>query len=81
VRVTDDRYADTRLSKAIGQTAKYCEDVYLQCFALPVAIVLDRFEGDEAGPGHWWGFCQVRLAGREGGVHQILRRADAARAG
>jgi hypothetical protein len=21
-----------------------------------------RFEGDEAGPGHWWGFCEIRLS-------------------
>jgi hypothetical protein len=30
VRDTDDRRADKSLSKAIGQTAKYCEDIYLQ---------------------------------------------------
>ena len=68
MRVAYDRYADTSLSKAIGQTAKYCDDVYLQSFPRPAAIVFERFEGDEAGPGHWWGFCQIRLPGREGSV-------------
>jgi hypothetical protein len=48
VRVTYGRCADTSLSKAIGQTAKYCDDGYLQ----PAAILFERFEGDEAGPGH-----------------------------
>lgn len=56
----------TRLSKAIGQTAKYCDDVYLQSFPRPAAIVFERFEGDEAGPGHWWDSarsgCQVGRA-------------------
>ena len=67
MRVTDDSRADTSLSKAIGQTAKYC-DVYSQSFPRPADIVFERFEGDEAGPGHWWGFCQIRLSGREGSV-------------
>jgi hypothetical protein len=61
VRVTYDRRADTSLSKAICQTGKNCDDVYLQSFPRPAAIVFERFEGDEAGPGHWWGFCQFRL--------------------
>jgi hypothetical protein len=68
VRVACDRCADTSLSKAIGQTAKYCDDVYLQSFPRPTAIVFERFERDEAGPGHWWGFCQIRLPGEEGSV-------------
>jgi hypothetical protein len=73
VRGTDDRCAATSLSKAIGQTAKcqtarYCDDVYLQCFPRPAAIVFERFEGDEVGPGHWWGFCQIRLSGGHGSV-------------
>ena len=62
MRVTDDRRADTTLSKAIGQTATYCDDVCLQSFPQPAAIVFERFEGDEAGPGHWWGFCEIRLS-------------------
>jgi hypothetical protein len=61
VRVTDDRRADTSLSKGIGQTAKYSDDVYLQSFPQPAAIVSERFEGDEAGPGHWWGFCGCQV--------------------
>jgi hypothetical protein len=65
VRVTGDRCADASLSKAIGLTAKYCDDVYLQSFPKPAAIVFERFVGDEAGPGHWWGFCEIRLPGRE----------------
>ena len=68
MRVTDDRRADTTLSKAIGQTAELCHYAYLQSFPGPAAIVFERFEGDEAGPGHWWGFCQIRLSGREGSV-------------
>jgi hypothetical protein len=68
VRLNYDRCADTSLSKAIGQTAKYRGDVYLQSFPQPAAIVSERFEGDEAGPGHWWGFCPIRLSGREGSV-------------
>ena len=63
MRVTDDRREYTSLSKAFGQTAKYCDDVYLQSFPQPAAIVFERFEGDEAGPGHWWGFCEIRLPG------------------
>jgi hypothetical protein len=51
VRVTDDRRADTSLSKAIGQTANYRDDVYLRSFPRPAAIVFERFERDEAGPG------------------------------
>ena len=65
MRVTDDRCADTSLSKTIGQTTKYCDDVYLQSFPQPAAIVFERFEGDGAGPGHWWGFCQIRLSDRD----------------
>jgi hypothetical protein len=43
VRVTDDRYADTSLSKAIGQTAEYCDHVYFAvlsaaCRELPVRL-------------------------------------------
>ena len=68
MRLTDDLCADTSLSKAIGQTANYCGHVYLQSFPQPAAIVFERFEADEAGPGHWWGFCQIRLSGREGSV-------------
>ena len=68
MRITDDHRKYTSLSKAIGQTAKYCDDVYLQSFPRPAAIVFERFEGDEAGPGHWWGFCQIRLSGRERSV-------------
>jgi hypothetical protein len=68
VRVTYDRRADTSLSKAIGQTAKYRSDVYLQSFPRPAAIVFERFERDWAGPGHWWGFCEIRLSGGEGSV-------------
>ena len=68
MRVTDDRRADTSLSKAIGQTAKYCDHVYLQSFPRSAAIVFERFEGDEAGPGHWWGFCQIPFLGGEGSV-------------
>jgi hypothetical protein len=68
VRVTDDRRADTSLSKAIGQTATYCDDVCLQSFPQPAAIVFERFEGDEAGPGHWWGFCQIRLSDGKGSL-------------
>ena len=66
VRVTDDRREHTSLSKEIGQTAKFCDDAYLRSFPRPAAIVFERFEGDEAGPGHWWGFCEIRLPGREG---------------
>jgi hypothetical protein len=40
----------------------------LQSFPRPTAIVFERFERDEAGPGHWWGFCQIRLPGEEGSV-------------
>jgi hypothetical protein len=47
VRVADDRCADTSLSKAIGQTPKYCDDVYLQSFPRPAAIMFECFEGDE----------------------------------
>ena len=68
MRVTYDRRADTSLSTAIGQTARYCDGVCLQSFPQPAAIVFERFEGDEAGPGHWWGFCQIRLPGEEGSV-------------
>ena len=68
MRIACDRCAGKSLSKVIGQIAEYGDDVYLSSFPRPAAIVFERFEGDEAGPGHWWGFCEIRLSGRAGSV-------------
>jgi hypothetical protein len=65
MRVAYDRCDDTSLSEAIGQTAEFCQHAYLQSFPRPAAIVFERFEGDEAGPGHWWGFCEIQLPARD----------------
>ena len=77
--VTDGLCADTSLSKAIGQTAKYCDDVYLHTFPQPAAIVFELLRTTRLV--RVIGGASVRSRVRSGGerVDQILRRADAAR--
>ena len=61
MRVVCDRCPDTSLSQTIGQTAEFCDRAYLQSFPQPAMVVFERFERDQVGPGHWWGFCEFRV--------------------